>query len=86
MWAKPLSDPTQAPATQKAAALVFNGLGKGSYAADIDFSEIPGLSPGPLRFAVRDVWNRKDLGTFTGKYTTGKIDSHDSVLLTFTTA
>jgi hypothetical protein len=50
--------------------LVFNGLEKGSYAAEIDFSEIPGLSPGPGRFAVRDVWNHKDLGTFTGKYTT----------------
>lgn len=47
------------------------------------FSDVPGLRVG-TSCAVRDLWERKDLGTFAGNFTAAAVDVHDSTFLMLT--
>jgi len=70
LWAKP--QPNGA-----VAVLVMSSTSLGAHAANVTFAELSL----PSRVLVRDVWQQKDIGTFTTQYTTGPIIPYDSVLL-----
>jgi hypothetical protein len=55
-------------------------------AADLtfDFSAVPGLVAPSGSCAVRDIWARKDLGTFSKSYTAAQVDTHDAAFLMIT--
>jgi hypothetical protein len=73
LWGKP--QPNGAVAT-----LLINNDDVNSYTVDIQFSllNITGKA------TVRDIWNRKDLGTFQTTFTTDNVASHDSRFYLFT--
>jgi alpha-galactosidase len=71
------------PEGAKTAVLLMNHA---SGAADltVDFSDIPGVKCTSCK--LRDIWNRKDIGTFTSSYTAKAVASHDAVFLVVTPA
>lgn len=50
----------------------------------LKFSDVPGLKCSSCK--LRDVWEKKDLGTFTGSYTAKAVGSHDAAFLMITPA
>ncbi|CAF1364364.1 unnamed protein product [Rotaria sordida] len=75
IWAGPLSDGSQA-------VLLFNRVNSGSEPITVEWSDIG--FPTNHSAIVRDLWARKDLGTFTGSYTSPNIDHHAVVMLKIT--
>ena len=65
---------------RKAAVLLMNH-GKEAAQLTLAFADVPGL--GCRACSVRDVWSRKDVGTFNGSVTLG-VGSHDCALLVLT--
>ena len=45
---------------------------------EVDFSKVPGVTCTSCH--VRDIWNHKDLGTFSGSWS-GPVDGHDAAFL-----
>ncbi len=72
IWAGPLSSGSQA-------VLLFNRGNSGSEPITVQWSDIG--FPTDHAAVVRDLWARKDLGTFTGNYTSANIDHHAVMLL-----
>jgi hypothetical protein len=72
IWAGPLSNGSQA-------VLLFNRGNSGSEPITVQWSDIG--FPTDHAAVVRDLWARKDLGTFTGNYTSANIDHHAVMLL-----
>lgn len=68
IWAKPLS-------SNEMAVLVINN-DESAHTADFDLSQDLGIAGG--KASVRDIWNQKDIGSASGKYTTDSIAMHDS--------
>ena len=75
IWAGPLSNGSQA-------VLLLNRGNTGSEPITVQWNDI-GLAPNQSAL-VRDLYARKDLGTFTGSYTSPDIDSHASMMLKIT--
>jgi len=73
LWGKP--QPKGAIAT----LLINNDLSQ-SFSVDIQFSLLNITSSA----TVRDIWNRKDLGTYQKTFTTDNVASHDSRFYLFT--
>ncbi len=71
IWADPLSNGSQA-------VLLFN-RSSGSQPITVQWSD-SGF-PTDHAAVVRDLWARKDLGTFTGNYTSPNIDRHAVMML-----
>jgi hypothetical protein len=73
---------------RKAAVLLINVGVPGAPPAPKDlqlvFSDVPGLAG--TRCAVRDIWQRKDLGTFSDTFTAAAVGAHDSAFLMLTCA
>jgi len=67
----------------KTAVLLMNHA---DAAADLTlaFADIPGVKCTTCK--LRDLWNRKDLGSFDGSYTAKAVASHDAVFLVVTPA
>ncbi len=72
IWAGPLSNGSQA-------VLLFNRGNSGSEPITVQWSDIG--FPADHSAVVRDLWARKDLGTFTGNYTSPNIDRHAVMML-----
>ena len=71
-WARPLADGS-------VAALLLN---RGAALADVTCTWAQlGLKAPTAAARVRDLWARKDLGTFTGAYTARALASHESALV-----
>lgn len=68
---------------KKAAVLLINVDAQPADLA-VSFSDVPGLSG--TECAIRDIWQRKDIGTFTANYTAAAIGAHDSAFLMLTCA
>ena len=75
VWAGPLSDGSQA-------VLLLNRADSGSEQITVKWSDI-GLSSDHSA-NVRDLWAHKDLGTFTGNYTSSPIDHHAVMMFKIT--
>ncbi len=75
IWAGPLSDGSQA-------VVLLNRVDSGSEPITVQWSDI-GFPPDHSAL-VRDLWAHKDLGTFTGNYTSPNIDHHSSMMLKIT--
>ncbi len=72
IWAGPLSDGSQA-------VVLLNRLDFGSESITVQWNDIG--FPANHSAVVRDLWTRKDIGTFTGSYTSPKIDHHAVMML-----
>jgi alpha-galactosidase len=68
VWVKPLADGT------KAVALFNRGLQRASVTASWADVGVTGAQP------VRDLWQQRDLGTFSGQFTT-TVPAHGAVLV-----
>ena len=68
----------------KVAVLMIN---TGAVAQDLSlsFSEIPNFKQGNS-VHIRDIWARKDIGTFSGTFTFTKIASHDAAFIMISSA
>eukprot|EP01064_Diplonema_japonicum_P007857 TRINITY_DN1547_c0_g1_i1.p1 TRINITY_DN1547_c0_g1~~TRINITY_DN1547_c0_g1_i1.p1 ORF type:complete len:432 (+),score=94.57 TRINITY_DN1547_c0_g1_i1:47-1297(+) len=75
IWGKPLEN-------SSAAVFALNNDVMGSRSITLTFS-LCGLSPS-TPYAIRDIWNHKDLGVHTGSFTTETIGIRDSAFLRFT--
>jgi hypothetical protein len=75
IWAGPLSGGSQA-------VVLLNRAGNGSEPITVKWSDI-GFSVDHSAL-VRDLWARKDIGIFTGNYTSPNIDSHAVMMLNVT--
>ena len=75
VWAGPLND------TSKAVLLFKRGNG-GSEPITVKWTDI-GL-PADKAATVRDIWALKDLGSFTGSYTSPNIEHHSVMMLKIT--
>jgi hypothetical protein len=75
VWAGPLSDGSQA-------VLLFNRGNTGSEPITVKWSDI-GFHVNRSAI-VRDLWARKDLGTYTGSYKSPNIDHHAVMMLKIT--
>jgi hypothetical protein len=75
VWTSPLSDGSQA-------VLLFNRGNTGSEPITVKWSDIG--FPVDHSAIVRDLWARKDLGTYTGSYTSPNIDHHAVMMLKIT--
>ena len=75
IWAGPLSNGSYA-------VLLFNRADTGSEPMAVQWSDI-GI-PADHAAVVRDLWAHKDLGTFTGSYTSPNIDHHAVMMLKIT--
>ncbi len=75
VWAGPLSGGSQA-------VVLLNRGGGGSEEITVKWSDIGFPVDHPA--VVRDLWVRKDIGIFTGNYTSPKIDSHAVMMLNIT--
>lgn len=73
--AAPLSSGSQA-------VVLFNRADSGSEEITVQWTDI-GFPPDHSAI-VRDLWARKNLGIFTGNYTSSKIDSHAVIMLNIT--
>ena len=72
VWAGPLADGSQA-------VLLFNRGNAKRETITVKWTEIGFSADQPA--VVRDLWARKDLGTFTGRYTSPDIDHHSVMML-----
>ena len=73
VWMKPLADGSRA-------VILFN---RGNEAADIAVAwEEIGFAPAG-KAAVRDLWRKADVGSFTGSFR-GKVEPHDVAMLRLT--
>ena len=72
IWGGPLSN-------KEFVALLWNRSGNNGVPIEFSFTTL-GV-PAGTKLKVRDLWARKDLGVFTGKYLASSVDSHASVLL-----
>eukprot|EP01084_Bolivina_argentea_P002905 5416_1 len=69
VWSKQLE-------TNSAAVVLFNA-GDAKHDISFDFSSIPGMSwTQTTKLDLKDLWQKKDVGSFTGKYTGSNIDVH----------
>ncbi|UJR16260.1 hypothetical protein I4U23_003168 [Adineta vaga] len=75
VWAGPLSDGSQA-------VLLLNRGDVGTEPITVKWSDIGFPVDHPA--IVRDLWARKDIGTFTGNYTSPNIDHHAVMMLKIT--
>jgi hypothetical protein len=75
VWASPLSNGSQA-------VLLFNRGNTGSEPITVKWSDIG--FPVDRSAVVRDLWTRKDLGTYTGSFTSPNIDHHAVMMLKIT--
>jgi hypothetical protein len=75
VWAGPLSDGSQA-------VVLLNRVDSGSEPITVEWTDIG--FPADRSALVRDLWAHKDLGTFTGSYTSPNIDHHASMMLKIT--
>ncbi len=75
VWAGPLSNGSQA-------VVLFNRGNTGSEPITVKWSDIG--FPVDRSAIVRDLWARKDLGTYTGSYTSPNIDHHAVMMLKIT--
>jgi hypothetical protein len=75
VWAGPLADGSQA-------VLLLNRGDIGSESITVKWSDIG--FPVDHSAIVRDLWTRKDIGTFTGSYTSPNIDHHAVMMLKIT--
>jgi hypothetical protein len=75
VWAGPLSSGSQA-------VVLLNRGGNGSEEITVQWSDIG--FPADHSATVRDLWAHQDLGVFTGKYTSPKINSHAVMMLNIT--
>ena len=75
VWAGPLSDGSQA-------VVLLNRLDSGSEPITVKWSDIG--FPVDHSAVVRDLWAHKDIGTFTGNYTSPNIDHHSVMMLKIT--
>src|SRR4051812_40797662 len=75
VWAGPLTGGSQA-------VVLLNRGDSGSEQITVKWSDIG--FPTDHSALVRDLWARKDLGTFTGNYTSSKIDPHAVMMLNIT--
>jgi hypothetical protein len=75
IWAGPLSDGSQV-------VLLFNRGNIGSEPITVKWTDIG--FPSDHSALVRDLWSRKDVGTFTGSYTSPNIDQHAVIMLKVT--
>lgn len=75
VWAGPLSDGSQA-------VVLLNRGDSGSEQITVKWSDIG--FPSDRSATVRDLWARKDLGTFTGSYTSPPIDHHSVMMFKIT--
>jgi alpha-galactosidase len=71
VWARPLADGSRA-------VILFN-RGSSELEVSVNWEELG--YPGHLRAAVRDLWQHKDLGDFTGKFS-ASVASHGVVMTT----
>lgn len=78
VWARPLS-------TGAFAAAMFNANNQ-THGITTEWSVIPGAGwDSTTKVNVRDVWQHKDLGTFTGSYS-AQVEAHGTVMLVLTAA
>jgi hypothetical protein len=75
IWAGPLSDGSQA-------VVLLNRGDSGSEPITVQWSDIN--FPVDHSAVVRDLWARKDIGTFIGNYTSPNIDPHAVMMLKIT--
>jgi len=75
VWAGPLSGGSQA-------VLLLNRADSGSEPITVKWTDIG--FPAEKAATVRDLWAHKDLGSFTGSFTSPNIDSHSVVMLNIT--
>jgi len=75
VWAGPLSDGSQA-------VLLFNRGDSGSEPITVKWTDIG--FPADRAATVRDLWARKDLGSFTGSFTSPHIHFHEVMMLKIT--
>jgi hypothetical protein len=75
IWAGPLADGSQA-------VLLLNRVDSGSEPITVNWRDIG--FPVDHSAVVRDLWARKDIGTFTGNYTSPNIDHHAVMMLKIT--
>jgi hypothetical protein len=75
VWAGPLSDGSQA-------VVLLNRADFGNEPITVQWSDIG--FPAGHSAVVRDLWARKDLGTFTDNYTSPNIDHHTVMMLKIT--
>ena len=75
VWAGPLSDGSQA-------VVLLNRGNSGSEPMTVKWTDIG--FPADHSALVRDLWAGKDLGTFTGSYTSPNIDHHAVMMLKIT--
>ncbi len=75
IWAGPLYDGSQA-------VLLFNRGDSGSESITVKWTDI-GV-PADKAANVRDLWAQKDLGSFTGSFTSPNIDLHSIMMLKVT--
>ena len=75
VWAGPLSDGSQA-------VLLLNRAPLGSESITVKWTDIG--FPADATGTVRDLWAGKDLGSFTGSYTSPKLNFHSGMMLKVT--
>ncbi len=75
VWADPLSDGSQA-------VVLLNRGNIGSEPITVQWTDIG--FPADKAANVRDLWARKDLGTFTGSFRSPNIDAHSVMMLKIT--
>jgi len=75
LWAKPLPG-------GDTAVLVMNYNSDSNYTVDVEFDILGAKvsNSADAKMSVRDVWNKKDMGVFSGKFTTAELLPHDSGL------
>ena len=71
------------PGGAKVAVLMMNH-DKRTKDMSLSFKDVPGLTC--TKCNVRDVWAKKDLGTFTDTYTAKGLVGHDAAFITITPA
>ena len=77
VWAKQLSSTSS--------AIVLFNAGNGANDVTVDFSSIPNMGwTSSTTLNLRDLWDAKDLGKVTGKYTASKLAPHAVQFLTGT--
>jgi hypothetical protein len=75
IWAAPLNGGSQA-------VLLLNRGSSGSEPVTVNWTTIG--FPADHSATVRDLWARKDLGTFTGSFTSSNINFHSVMMLNIT--
>ncbi len=75
VWAGPLSDHSQA-------VVLLNRGNSGSESITVKWTDIG--FPNDQTAVVRDLWARKDLGIFTGSFTSPNINYHSVIMLRIT--